>query len=141
MRRAGGDRDQSAETYRALQTRTSDLQESLEHQAATIDVLKVMSRDRVRLAAGVRTDGRDRRAGFAMHDRPSLLDREGEFIGCSSRISGIRRKYLDVGRVIGSILRQPAISSAAEPNLNSRVVHVHDVTTDPHYPAEDRLLG
>ena len=120
----------SAETYRELQQRTGDLQELLEYQTATSDVLKVISGSSFDIqpvfdtiiATAARLCGSDT-GGITM--------REGEVFryvsnyGQSDEYWAIQRQRTIAPGQKNSIIGQVA--------LEGRVVHIADIAADPDH--------
>jgi GAF domain-containing protein len=122
----------SAETYRALQTRTSDLQQSLEYQTATSDVLQIISRSggevRLVLDTLVETAARICIADSGLILR---LQDDGQYhiaasVGFSPEFSEHHaRSPTPPGR--GTVTGRVAVER--------RVVHIEDAAIDPEYTA------
>jgi two-component system, NtrC family, sensor kinase len=128
----------SAETYRALQTRTRDLQETLEYQTATSDVLNVISRSIFDLepvfqtvaSTAVRLCNADQ-AGIYLHQNG-----EYQWAGGYSQLPEYERIEREVkirpgtGTLVGRVA------------LEGRPVQVLDAWNDPLYEAkEDARVG
>src|SRR5689334_1234519 len=122
----------SAETYRALQSRTADLQESLEYQTATSDVLAVISRstfdlqpvlDAVAVTAARLCDAQ----------QAAIYQREYELVRLVSSF-GFSAEYVSNARSLGAfpIERSPK-NVGPRAIREGGTIHIHDVAAVPGY--------
>jgi GAF domain-containing protein/CheY-like chemotaxis protein len=120
---------QSAQTWRELQARTRDLEESLEYQTATSDVLRVISRSTADVQPVLDTVV-ETAARLCGNDTASILIREGEVYRWVANY-GVEPEYW-------AILRQRTLVPGRETvngrvALEGKVVHVADIRANTDY--------
>src|SRR5262249_38094653 len=129
---------ENARLFEQVQARTRDLEESLQQQTATADVLKVITRSAFGLHAALQTlvDSAARLcdAGKAFIPR----QRDGLFYRAGAH--GFSREFTEF---VQDVPNAPERGTAAgRALLEGRVIHISDVTADPDYTwARAQRLG
>jgi PAS domain S-box-containing protein len=114
-----------------LQTRTRDLEESLEYQTATSDVLKVISRSTSDVQPVLDTVA-ETAARLCGADTAAVAVREGEvYRYVSSSYSAADPEYWVIARQRTFVPGRDSV--AGRVLLEGRVVHVADILADPDY--------
>ena len=122
----------SAETYRTLQTRTTDLQETLEYQTATSDVLNVISRSTFDLQPVLETVVQTS-ARLCNADRAAIFRREGDLWRLAVNF-GFPPTWEEYMRAQGAFsLDRFSEHAAVRAVVERRPVHIDDLAAVPGY--------
>src|SRR6516164_6375935 len=132
----------SAETYRELQARTRDLEESLEYQTATSDVLNVISRSTSDVQPVLDTVA-ETAARLCGADIGTILIREGDvYRYVANNYASISAADAEFWAALRQRTMVPGRDSVAgRVALEGRVVQIADISVDPDYAPEVVAAG
>jgi GAF domain-containing protein len=128
----------SAETYRALQARTADLQQSLEYQTATSDVLQVISQSQFDLQPVLDTMVATA-ARLCDAEMAAIGRREGDGFRLVASL-GLPPEF-EADRQRRGIIPYTTRSVSGRAVLERRVIHVPDAAAEPGYAEMSVKVG